>query len=86
MTPEKAAISYDYTNPLLMLALLGAAALVLGILLKAVDKKKHLGLEEPNIKAWFYQCKHIASLSFTKIGSHLTYTFCTYEGYDGWIS
>lgn len=51
MTPEKAAISYDYTNPLLMLALLGAAALVLGILLKAVDKKKHLGLEEPNIKA-----------------------------------
>jgi len=26
------------------------AALALGILLKAVDKKHHLGLEEPNIK------------------------------------
>jgi hypothetical protein len=33
-----------------MLALLGVAALVLGIVLKAWDKKKKLGLELPNIK------------------------------------
>jgi hypothetical protein len=33
-----------------MLACLGVAALILGIVLKAVDKKQHLGLEEPNIK------------------------------------
>mgnify|MGYP002623572325 CR=1 FL=1 len=41
---------YDYTWPLIMLACLGVAALVLGLALKVVDKKKHLGLEEPNIK------------------------------------
>ena len=34
-----------------MLASLGVAALVLGLLLKVVDKKKGIGLEEPNIKA-----------------------------------
>ena len=41
---------YDYTAPLVMLACLGVAALVLGLLLKVVDRKKGLGLEEPNIK------------------------------------
>ena len=41
---------FDYTAPLIMLACLGVAALFLGFLLKAVDKKKGLGLEEPNIK------------------------------------
>ena len=40
---------YDYTWPLVMLASLGVAALLLGLVLKVVDKKKHLGLEEPNI-------------------------------------
>ena len=40
----------DYTAPLIMLASLGVAALLLGFVLKAVDKKKGLGLEEPNIK------------------------------------
>ena len=50
ITPEQAAVSYDYTAPLVMLASLGVAALVLGLLLKVVDKKKGLGLEEPNIK------------------------------------
>ncbi len=40
----------NYTAPLLMLALLGVAALVLGFILKRVDKKKGYGLEEPNIK------------------------------------
>ena len=40
----------DYTWPLIMLASLGVAALLLGLLLKVVDKKKKLGLEEPNIK------------------------------------
>ena len=51
ITPEEAAVSYDYTAPLVMLACLGIAALVLGFILKIVDKKKGLGLEEPNIKA-----------------------------------
>ena len=50
ITPEEAAVSYDYTAPLVMLACLGVAALVLGFVLKVVDKKKGLGLEEPNIK------------------------------------
>ena len=40
----------DYTAPLVMLASLGVAALILGLVLKVVDKKKGLGLEEPNIK------------------------------------
>ena len=40
---------YDYTNPLLMLACLGVAALIIGFILKVVDKKKGLGLELPNI-------------------------------------
>ena len=40
----------DYTWPLVMLACLGVAALILGLILKVVDKKKGLGLEEPNIK------------------------------------
>ncbi|MBP5628861.1 MAG: MFS transporter [Bacteroidaceae bacterium] len=41
---------FDYTAPLVMLAFLGVAALVLGLVLKVVDKKKGIGLEEPNIK------------------------------------
>ena len=49
LTPEAAAIQYNYTAPLLMLAGLGVAALILGIILKKVDKKKGLGLELPNI-------------------------------------
>ncbi len=47
---ETAATSYNYTNPLIMLACLGVAAFVLGFVLKIVDKKKNLGLELPNIK------------------------------------
>ena len=49
ITPEQAAVSYDYTAPLVMLAGLGVAALILGFVLKVVDKKKGYGLEEPNI-------------------------------------
>lgn len=49
MTPEKAAVNYDYTWPLVMLACLGVAALILGLYLKVVDRQKHLGLELPNI-------------------------------------
>ena len=40
----------DYTWPLVMLACLGVAAFLLGLLLKVIDKKKGIGLEEPNIK------------------------------------
>lgn len=47
---EMLANSFDYTWAMVMLALLGVAALLIGIYLKAVDKKKGYGLEEPNIK------------------------------------
>ena len=41
---------FNYTAPLVMLACLGVAALLLGLVLKVVDRKRGLGLEEPNIK------------------------------------
>ena len=41
---------FDYTWPLVMLACLGIAAFLLGLLLKVIDRKKGIGLEEPNIK------------------------------------
>lgn len=44
------ATELNYTAPLVMLAGLGVAALVIGLILKVVDKKKGLHLEEPNIK------------------------------------
>ena len=50
ITPEQAAVSYDYTAPLVMLASLGVAALLIGFILKIVDKKQGLGLDEPNVK------------------------------------
>ncbi len=50
LDPAIAATRYDYTWPLVMLACLGVAALIIGIILKRVDAKRHLGLEEPNIK------------------------------------
>ena len=50
ISPQEAAVSYDYTAPLVMLACLGVAALILGFVLKVVDKKKGYGLEEPNIQ------------------------------------
>ncbi len=40
----------NYTAPLIMLACLGVAALVIGLILKVVDRKKGLGLELPNIR------------------------------------
>ena len=50
ITAAEAAVRYDYTAPLVMLACLGVAALIIGFILKVVDKKKGIGLEEPNIK------------------------------------
>ncbi|MDT3388352.1 MAG: MFS transporter, partial [Bacteroidota bacterium] len=44
------ATKLNYTAPLVMLASLGLAALIIGLILKIVDKKKGLGLEEPNIR------------------------------------
>ncbi len=41
---------YDYTNPMVIFAGLGALAIVVGLLLKAEDKRKGYGLELPNIK------------------------------------
>jgi MFS family permease len=40
----------NYTAPLIMLASLGVAALIIGLILKVVDRKKGLGLELPNIQ------------------------------------
>lgn len=51
MSPEVAAVSYNYTWPLVMLAALGVAALLLGLVLKVIDRKKGLGLELPNVKS-----------------------------------
>jgi len=50
LTSKEASVMYNYTNPLIMLACLGAVALLLGFVLKIVDKKKGIGLELPNIK------------------------------------
>ena len=46
-----AAHELDYTWALVMLAALGIAALLISVYLRAVDKKKGYGLEQPNIKA-----------------------------------
>ena len=43
-------IPYNYTVPLIIFACFGVAALVIALYLKALDAKRHLGLEEPNIK------------------------------------
>jgi len=43
-------IHYDYTMPMIIFAGFGVLALLFAIYLKALDKKKHYGLEAPNIK------------------------------------
>ena len=41
-------IGYNYTAPMLIFACLGSIALILGVVLKALDAKHHYGLELPN--------------------------------------
>ena len=43
-------LQYNYTMPMLLFASLGVLALLLGFWLKAEDKRKGYGLEEPNMK------------------------------------
>lgn len=43
-------IHYDYTIPMVIFSCFGIMALFLAIYLKGLDKKKHYGLESPNIK------------------------------------
>lgn len=43
-------IPYDYTIPLIIFAGFGVLAFMIALYLKALDKKRGLGLEEPNIK------------------------------------
>ena len=45
-----ALIPYNYTTPLIIFAGFGVLALIVALYLKALDRKEHLGLEEPNIK------------------------------------
>lgn len=49
--PEGFFIHYNYTVPMIIFACFGVLALLLALYLKALDKKKHYGLELPNIKA-----------------------------------
>lgn len=42
-------VPYDYTIPMLIFACFGVLALLLAIYLKALDRRKHYGLEQPNI-------------------------------------
>lgn len=44
-------IHYNYTVPMIIFACFGILALLLAIYLKALDKKKHYGLELPNIQS-----------------------------------
>ena len=48
--PNSNGVDLNYTWALVMLASLGVAALLIGLWLKVIDRKQHLGLEEPNIK------------------------------------
>ncbi len=43
-------LKYNYTVPMLVFASLGVLALILGLLLKVEDRRKHYHLEEPNLK------------------------------------
>lgn len=43
-------LKYNYTAPMLVFVSLGVIALILGFLLKTLDKKKGYGLEQPNIQ------------------------------------
>lgn len=43
-------LSYNYTVPMLIFASFGVLALIFGLILKALDRKHHYGLEAPNTK------------------------------------
>lgn len=49
--PEGFFIHYNYTVPMVIFAVFGVLALLLALYLKSLDKKKHYGLELPNIKS-----------------------------------
>lgn len=44
-------LNYDYTWPMTLFASLGVLALIIGLWLKALNAKRHYGLEDPNIKS-----------------------------------
>ena len=46
----KTVTHYNYTIPMLIFTCLGLLALIFAFMLKAEDKKKGYGLEQPNIK------------------------------------
>lgn len=47
---ETLTMKYDYTIPMLIFASFGALAIILGVILKRLDKKKGYGLELPNVQ------------------------------------
>ncbi|MFI3265873.1 MAG: MFS transporter [Rikenellaceae bacterium] len=49
MIDSQTAISYDYTLPMLMFAVLGAMSIIFALLLRKEDSKHNYGLEQPNI-------------------------------------
>jgi MFS family permease len=51
MVEGKLRNTYDYTLPMAIFAILGVLALIFAFWLKAEDKRKGYGLEEPNIKS-----------------------------------
>lgn len=48
--PSDFFIRYDYTVPMIIFSCFGVMALLLAVYLKGLDRKKHYGLEQPNIK------------------------------------
>ena len=44
-------LNYNYTTPMLIFASFGVLALLFGLMLKALDRRNHYGLEEPNKKS-----------------------------------
>ena len=48
--PSDFFIHYDYTVPMIIFSCFGVMALLLAVYLKGLDRKKHYGLEQPNIK------------------------------------
>ncbi|MDE6050212.1 MAG: MFS transporter [Paramuribaculum sp.] len=59
--PDGFFVHYDYTIPMIIFACFGVLALLLAIYLKALDKKKHYGLELPNMQTPEVEAAEVAA-------------------------